>query len=128
MKIPKDTSKYCNNEVISVDEDNEHRCIRYLISRKETDTEIIERFVDVSDYVPGAIDTDWKHYECKRTFREQKFLCVNGKWAGQRRTYGDATANGYVQYNRADKVRVTKGGGPKSVLISFDSIAFENNI
>jgi hypothetical protein len=97
-------------ELIS-DETDKHgqRFRRWLVSRKETEDVVTERHKYVNDYPNG------EHYEGYKTFKQQKFLCVNGSEEGTKMTWEKASKLGYLQYNLGER----KAGFPRCVLIQF---------
>ena len=55
-----------------------------------------------------------------KTFKEQKYLCINGPLEGQKHTIDSAAERGYAQYNRgSDYKELSKN--PKCVLIYFNN-------
>lgn len=63
--------------------------------------------------------------QCTNTFKEQKFLCVNGSLEGQNHTIRHAETLGYAQYNRGSNWNKT-ANNPKCVLVYFNNLINEN--
>lgn len=103
-------------ELIDSHVDNYYKRETYLLERRETDTQVIEKQLEKTE-----CRTTGEKRETLHTVKQQKFLCVNGPLVGKKETLEKAEVLGYARYNCGESGHRwgAKKHLPKCVLVKF---------
>lgn len=100
-------------KLLETREDGDRTREEYLVSEKET-----EDFIITKTLVKTKWHSTGEEYEHSHTSKQQKFLCVNGPFQGQKKTWSQASPHNYAQYNCGENAHRRKQF-ERCVLVKF---------